>query len=156
MKLAALISLTTLLTPGISHASPPVVSLPLQGIAQEPAWLPIAIVKQATFPMTVELVNETGATLEYGFTDNPLSTVPNTLPISGKATLVLTDPEINISISYKSTLPNSELGQFKFAATPLSKNSVQLIIRQTGEPDRQGDAIGQVVNIQKTGGIFIY
>jgi hypothetical protein len=137
----------------------PVLALPNPSpVAQQTnTWKPIARIEQPSFPITVELVNETGVELDYDFTDNSPDTVPQKLPVDGRVKLQWKDAEPNLSISQFAPVTQAVVvPYFKFKLTPKSSNSITIIITGTNEPNLLGDDIGQVIDIQTTGGIFIY
>ncbi|MDB9518918.1 hypothetical protein PN466_18400 [Roseofilum reptotaenium CS-1145] len=123
---------------------------------QEGFWQPIARVDNPQFPMTVELVNQTGLNLDYGLTtDSPIQ-VPEYLRPGATTSIVLADPEANISIGYIPLDPRNEEISFEYNITINSNSSIRFEILRTDKPDRVGDGIGRVIDIQSTGGIFIY
>ncbi|MDJ1173858.1 hypothetical protein [Roseofilum capinflatum] len=123
---------------------------------QEGFWQPIARVDNPQFPMTVELVNRTGLDLDYDLTvDSPMK-VPDSLGRGETTSLTLADPEANIRIGYMPLDGGNEEINFEYNITINSSSSITFEILRTDKPDRVGDGIGQAIDIQSTGAIFIY
>ncbi|MDJ1177941.1 hypothetical protein PJF56_03590 [Roseofilum sp. BLCC_M91] len=123
---------------------------------QEGFWQPIARVDNPQFPMTVELVNKTGLTLDYGLTTDSPMQAPESLDPGETERLVLSDPEPNISIGYFPLDERNAEISFEYNITIHSGSSITFEVLRTDKPDRVGDGVGRVIDIQSTGGIFIY
>ncbi|MEB3279693.1 MAG: hypothetical protein VKK42_12340 [Lyngbya sp.] len=123
---------------------------------QANAWQkPVARINNPKFPMTVQVVNQTEFKLDCDLTDLSPDTMPRQLPANEKLSLVLENSEVNISVSY--TQQNLQTPpHFKFEFTPNSSNSLTVFVKTTQEPDKLGDDIGEVFDIQNTGAIFVY
>lgn len=123
---------------------------------QEGFWQPIARVENPQFPIAVELVNKTGLTLDYGLTTDSPMEAPNLLDPGETEGLVLQNPEAHISIGYVPLDDRNTEVNFEYNITINSSESVTFEIVRTDKPDRVGDGIGTVLNIQSTGAIYIY
>jgi hypothetical protein len=123
---------------------------------QEGFWQPIARIEDPQFPITVKLVNKTGLTLDYGLTTDSPMEVPQRLEAGETEDLVLSNPEAHISIGYVPSDDRNAEVNFEYNITINSSESVTFEMVRTDKPDRVGDGIGTVINIQSTGAIYIY
>lgn len=118
-------------------------------------WEPIARIEEPQFPIKIELVNRSGLVLDYGFTNDPLA-VPATLSPEGTAVLELINPETLLSVN-PSQPDETQDTPLEFDVTVEANDAVRIEVYQARSyPDLDGDAIGLVIDIQKSGGIFIY
>lgn len=146
------LSLSFLLSMGMSVVS----QTPPASTYQEGFWQPIARVENPQFPIAVDLVNNTGLKLDYGLTSDSPMQVPQSLRPGETTSLVLGDPEANISIGYIPLDQRNDEISFEYNIIINSSSSITFEILRTDKPDRVGDGIGRVIDIQSTGGIFIY
>lgn len=129
-------------------------SLGIQGNAWQK---PVARMQNPKFPMQVQVVNQTEYQLDCDLTDISPDTVPQTLPANEKLNLSLEDVEVNISVSHTDqNLPDTSPHYFQFEFVPNSEDSLTVIVNQAAGPDLLGDDMGQVIDIQQSGAIFVY
>jgi len=124
-------------------------------ISQRFTWEPIARIENPRFPIQIALVNQTGISLDYGFTDDP-EAIPLTLSPDARSSVTLTDPSILLSVNPVSTSTDGDIPLLLFEVQVQSDNAIEVIIKPGGGDDLTGDAIGQVLDVQESGGIFVY
>jgi len=123
---------------------------------QEGFWQPIARIENPQFPITVELVNRTGLDLDYNLTTDSPMQVPQSLDSGATMNVVMSNPEANISIGYIPLDQRNEEISFEYNVTVHSSSSITFEVLRTDKPDRVGDGVGRVIDIQTTGAIYIY
>ncbi|MBD1913564.1 MULTISPECIES: hypothetical protein [unclassified Leptolyngbya] len=118
-------------------------------------WEPVARIENPRFPVQISLLNQTGIDLDYGFTDTSNAS-PNTLAPNARATLTLTNPSVLLSINPIQTSTDSNIPLLLFDVRVQSNNAIEVILKPGSGNDLTGDAIGQVLDVQESGGIFVY
>jgi|GEM_PF-2375680 len=119
-------------------------------------WEPIARIEEPQFPVKIELVNRSGWSLDYGFTDDPLA-VPATLEPNETVVLVLVNPDTLLSLNPSQVDATQDPPSLEFQIAVESSDGVKIeVYRALSNPNLDGDAIGLVINIQESGGIFVY
>ena len=121
-----------------------------------PSWQPVARLSQPKFPVRVEIVNQTDLVLDYGLTNASPDQPPSTIAPKGKTVISLSDPEDLISINHNVVGQGDQVTYLAFKPTVLSNSSVRFVVTKATKRNQPGVFTGQVINIQRTGGIFIY
>lgn len=128
---------------------------PTPAPSQRFVWEPVARIESPQFPVQISLVNQTGIDLDYGFTDNPQAT-PQTLQPNARTTVTLANPSALLSINPIQTDGEGNIPLLQFDVQVRSPNAIEVTLRPGGGNDLTGDNIGQVLDVQESGGIFVY
>lgn len=144
---------TVLLLSGLLGAE--TVQAQAQTTSQRFVWEPVARIENPRFPMQISLLNQTGIDLDYGFTGDP-NAIPATLAPNTRTTLTLNDPSVLLSINPIQTSNDGNIPLLLFDVRIQANNAIEVVLKPGGGDDLTGDAIGQVLDVQESGGIFVY